>query len=321
MKRWTASDIPDQSGKTALVTGGNSGIGFHIALQLGRAGARVVVASRDEARGAEAIRRIRAEVPEADVELGLLDLADLRSVRRFATEVVASHGSLDLLVNNAGVMAVPRRLATLDGFELQLGTNHLGHFALTGLLLPALRARPGARVVTVSSIVHRQGRIRFDDLQGERGYGPWRAYFQSKLANLLFTFELDRRARARGVDLVSVAAHPGVSATNLQSAGPRLGRFSLLTRGGASIFRLIRQPAVRGALPSLYAATAPEVVGGSFYGPDGPGQMRGYPTRAAPAPRALDEEVARRLWEVSEELTSIAFDWVGSSTAPTADAA
>ncbi len=174
MKKWTAAEIPNQTGKTAVVTGANSGIGFHTALELSRAGAHVVVTSRDEAKGAEAIRRLRALVPEAHVELGLLDLADLRSVRRFATEILDRAGSLGLLVNNAGVMGVPQRLTTVDGFELQFGTNHLGHFALTGLLLPALLARPDARVVTVSSKAHHQGRIRFDDLQGQHSYGPGR---------------------------------------------------------------------------------------------------------------------------------------------------
>jgi NAD(P)-dependent dehydrogenase (short-subunit alcohol dehydrogenase family) len=315
MSRWTGRDIPDQTGRTAIVTGANSGIGFHTAMELSRAGARVVLTSRDEAKGQEAVRRIEAEVPRAQVELGVLDLADLGSVRRFA-EAFAGVGALDVLVNNAGVMAVPQRRTTADGLELQLGTNHLGHFALTGLLLPALLTRQGSRVVTVSSTAHRMGRMRFDDLQGERGYRPWRAYGQSKLANLLFAFELDRRASSAGLDLLSAAAHPGLAATNLQTAGPRLGRFDLSARIGAGIVRPFRQPAERGALPSLYAATAPEVVGGGFYGPDGPGQARGYPTPVAPSRRALEEEVARRLWEVSEELTGVDFDLVG----PAADA-
>jgi NAD(P)-dependent dehydrogenase (short-subunit alcohol dehydrogenase family) len=321
MEKWTAADIPDQAGKTALVTGANSGIGFHTALELARAGARVVLTARDRARGEAAIARIRAEVPEADVALGSLDLADLRSVRSFASEVIHRYGSVDLLVNNAGVMAIPERQTTADGFELQLGTNHLGPFALTGLLVPALLARPGARVVTVSSINHRMGRIRFDDLQRERRYGPWSAYNQSKLANLLFALELDRRARARGMDLVSVAAHPGVSATNLQTAGPRLGRFSLRARGPAGLARLFGQAPDRGALPSLYAATAPEVIGGAYYGPDGPGQARGYPIRTRPSRRALDEDTARRLWEISEELTGVAFDWAPSSVGRPAEVA
>jgi NAD(P)-dependent dehydrogenase (short-subunit alcohol dehydrogenase family) len=313
MVRWTAADIPNQAGKTAVVTGANSGIGFHTALELARAGARVVVAVRDEVKGKAAIRRLQAEVPDADLHLDLLDLADLGSVHRFAAQVLDTTGPLDLLVNSAGVMGVPQRLTTKDGFELQFGTNHLGHFALTGLLLPGLMTRPGARVVTVTSMAHEQGRIRFDDLQGERSYGPWTAYSQSKLANLLFAFELDRQARARGLDLVSMAVHPGVSATNLQTAGPRLGHQGLLMRCRLFFVRRIGQSAAHGALPSLYAATAPEVAAGGFYGPDGPGQLRGNPTRVLPASGALDEPMAQRLWEVSERLTGIRFQWMDPS--------
>jgi NAD(P)-dependent dehydrogenase (short-subunit alcohol dehydrogenase family) len=237
----------------------------------------------------------------------------LGSVHSFAAQVLESTGPPDLLVNSAGVMGVPQRLTTRDGFELQFGTNHLGHFALTGLFLPGLLTRPGARVVTVSSMAHEQGRISFDDLQGEQGYGPWTAYSQSKPANLLFAFELDRQARARGLHLVSVAAHPGVSATNLQIAGPRLGHQGLRTRGRLFVVRRIGQSAARGALPSLYAATAPEIVGGGFYGPNGPGQLRGNPTRVLPAPGALDEQIAQRLWEASERLTGIRFQWMDPS--------
>ena len=199
--KWTAADIPAQAGKTAVVTGANSGIGFQTALGLARAGARVVVAVRDEVKGKDAIRRLQAEMPDADLHLGLLDLADLSSIHRFAAQVLESTGPPELLVNSAGVMGVPQRRTTKDGFELQIGTNHLGHFALTGLLLRGMLTRSGARVVTVSSLAHEQGRIRFDDLQGEQSYGPWTAYSQSKLANLLFAFELDRQARARGLDL------------------------------------------------------------------------------------------------------------------------
>jgi NAD(P)-dependent dehydrogenase (short-subunit alcohol dehydrogenase family) len=273
----------------------------------------VVVAVRDEVKGMAAIRRLQADVPDAVLHLGLLDLADMGSVHRFAAQVLGSAGPPDLLVNSAGVMGVPRRLTTRDGFELQFGTNHLGHFALTGLLLPGLLTRPGARVVTVSSLAHEQGRIHFGDLQGKQGYGLWTAYSQSKLANLLFAFELDRRARTRGLDLLSVAVHPGVSATNLQIAGPRLGHQGLRTRSRLFFVRRIGQSAARGALPSLYAATAPEVVGGGFYGPNGPGQIRGNPTRVLPAPGALDEQIAERLWEVSERLTGIRFQWMDPS--------
>jgi NAD(P)-dependent dehydrogenase (short-subunit alcohol dehydrogenase family) len=311
MKKWTAAEIPDQKGKTAVVTGANSGLGFHTALQLCRAGAHVVVTARDKGKGAAAIRRLRAEVPGADAEFGVVDLADLSSVRRFSAEILDRMRSLDVLVNNAGVMGVPQRLTTADGFELQFGTNHLGHFALTGLLLPALLARPGARVVTVSSLAHSQGRIRFDDIQGERVYDPWTAYAQSKLANLLFALELDRRARSHAVSLASVAAHPGVSATNLQTAGPRLGHSGFLTRGRLLLLRLIGQNAARGALPSVYAATAPEVVGGGFYGPAGPGQIRGDPIGVTPAPGALDQGVALRQWCCERAVSQISSLCIG----------
>jgi NAD(P)-dependent dehydrogenase (short-subunit alcohol dehydrogenase family) len=309
MAKWTPADIPDQTGKAALVTGADSGIGFCTALELSRAGAKVAIAVRDQTKGKVAIRRLRTEVPDADVRMGLLDLADLGSIHRFAAQILDNQLSPDLLVNNAGVMGVPQRLTTKDGFELQFGTNHLGHFALTGLLLPGLLTRPGARVVTVSSLAHEQGRIRFDDLQGKHSYGPWTAYSQSKLANLLFAVELDGRARAHGLDLLSVAVHPGVAATNLQTAGPHLGRFGPPTRGRLLLLHLIGQSAAHGAWPSLYAATAPEVVGGGFYGPDGPGHIRGHPTRVLPAAGALDEQVAQRLWEASERLTGIQFQW------------
>ena len=314
--KWTAADIPDQTGKTAVVTGANSGIGFHTALELARVGAKVVVAVRDEVKGNAAIRRLQAEVPDADLQLDLIDLADLGSVHRFAAQVLDGTGPPDLLVNSAGVMGVPQWLTTKDGFELQFGTNHLGHFALTGLLLPGLLKRQGARVVMVSSLAHEQGWIHFGDLHGEQRYDPWTAYSQSKLANLLFALELDRRARTRGLDLLSVAAHPGVSATNLQIAGPRLGHQGFRTRCRLFFVRRIGQSAAHGALPSLYAATAPEVVGGGFYGPDGPGQLRGNPTRVLPASGALDEQIARRLWEVSERLTGIRFQWMDPSANP-----
>ena len=223
MPPWTTDDIPDLSGRTAVVTGANSGLGFESALALTRAGAEVVLACRDQTKGAEAADRITGLVPSATVSLVPLDLSDLSSVRAFAAVIGERYAGLDILLNNAGVMAIPRR-ETADGFEMQFGTNHLGHFALTGLLLDSLLARPGARVVTVSSAVAQVGRIRFDDLQGTAKYGKWSAYSQSKLANQLFTLELDRRASRAGLDLVSVAAHPGYAATNLQAVGPQMKR-------------------------------------------------------------------------------------------------
>jgi NAD(P)-dependent dehydrogenase (short-subunit alcohol dehydrogenase family) len=288
-------------GRVALVTGGSSGIGFHTALELARAGAEVVIAARDKRRGVAAAERIRTSVPGAAVEMRGLDLADLASVEAFAA---TWQGPLDLLVNNAGVMAPPYRLSR-DGFELQIATNHLGPFALTGRLLPALLTRPGGRVVTVSSLFHRSGRIDFDDLQSERSYARWAAYAQTKLANLLFAFELDRRLA--GLAAISVAAHPGIASTNLQVAGPLMdgGRLS------AAVVRLgthvVAQSAAHGAWPTLHAATAADVRGGDFFGPRALGGSRGRPVRTKAARSAYDEVAARRLWGISEELTGVGY--------------
>jgi NAD(P)-dependent dehydrogenase (short-subunit alcohol dehydrogenase family) len=302
---WTAADIPALGGRTAIVTGANSGLGFEVALELARHGAEVTMLVRDATRGAAALERLRAQVPDAHATLALADLADLASVRTFTAGWLADDRPADVLVNNAGVMALPRSL-TVDGFERQFGTNHLGHFALTSLLLPALRQRPGARVVTVSSGVAQAGRIDLDDLQGERRYWRWGAYAQSKLANLLFAFELDRRAA--DTTLVSVAAHPGFAATNLQAASPRQQghrwRADAVTFGA----RLFGQSAAAGAWPLLYAATAPDVHGGDYYGPGGPWSLRGHPTLVPPPRRAVDAELAAALWAVSERLTGVAID-------------
>jgi NAD(P)-dependent dehydrogenase (short-subunit alcohol dehydrogenase family) len=307
---WTVNDIPDQSGRTVLITGGNAGLGYQTALQLARKGARVLLAARDRARGAAALERLGTEVPAGHAELAELDLADLACVERFSTAFLASGRDLDLLVNNAGVMAIPRRETTAQGYERQFGTNHLGHFALTGRLLTALLRRPGGRVVTVSSNRHKQaGGIDFDDLQGERGYRPWRAYDQSKLANAMFVLELDRRLRAAGLGVVSAGAHPGFAATNLQFAGPRSGGTSVVARGLGLATRLIAQPASDGALPQLYAATAGNVRGGEYFGPDGRGERRGHhPKPVSFSPAAQDKAAAARLWAVSEELTGVSFE-------------
>ena len=305
MAKWTTNDIPDLTGKRAIVTGANSGLGYHTALELARHGATVVLACRSAERGQSALGGIRAAVPDADVVLASLDLADLASVRAFAE---AHREPLDLLVNNAGVMALPHR-TTADGFELQFGTNHLGHFALTGLLLPALLDRPGARVVTVTSELHRMGRIDFGNLDAERRYRKWPAYCQSKLANLVFTKELDRRA-----PFLSVASHPGYATTNLQTAGPRMGGNKAAEVGMLVMNALVGQSAAGGAAPSLYAATAPGVEGGECYGPSGLGQSRGAPARVRTARRAADPELGRRLWDVSEERTGVSYDAL--STAP-----
>lgn len=306
MPRWTRDDIPDQSGRIILLTGGNSGLGLEAALGLARKGARVIATTRSMERAREVADRIAAESGEGTVEFEQLDLADLASVRALADRILERGQGVDVLVNNAGIMAVPDRRTTADGFELQLGTNYLGHFALTGLLLPTLLARPGARVVSITSYDAAFGKIRFDDLQWEAKYNPWSAYSQSKLATMLFALELDRRVRARSLDLVSVAAHPGLARTNLQYAGPTLGRKSMQT-AGARATRFMYQPPEKGVLSALYAATAPDVTGGTLYGPGGRSHLRGDPKQAKPSKRALDEEAARRLWDVSEELTGVGF--------------
>ncbi len=301
---WTTADIPDLTGRIAVVTGANSGIGFAAAVELARHGAAVTLAVRDPGRGADALARLRSEVPAADAELGRLDLADLSSVRAFAAGYAPD--GLDLLVNNAGVMGVPLR-HTPDGFESQLGTNHLGHFALTGLLLPRLLARPGARVVTVTSGYHKIGRIDFADLDARGRFRKWPAYAQSKLANLLFTFELQRRADSAGVELLALSAHPGYAATNLQTAGPRLAGNRVMERAAEAVTRVIGQSARDGALPTLRAATDPAVRGGEVFGPDGVLELRGAPKQVAVSRRARDRGVAEQLWEVSEEKTGVRY--------------
>ncbi|MGH2763336.1 MAG: oxidoreductase [Thermoleophilaceae bacterium] len=307
--KWTAASIPDQRGRTAVVTGANSGLGLVTARELARAGARVVLACRSREKGEAALCEIEARVPAGELEPEELDLASLDSVRAFAERFRAGHEALDLLINNAGVMATPRR-RTADGFELQLGTNHLGHFALTGLLIGAMEGREDARVVTVSSPAHRMGRIAFDNLGGERRYFRWRAYGQSKLANLLFALELDRRLRAAGSTIKSLAAHPGYAATNLQSAGPPLLDAAVMSVSN----RLLAQSDEMGALPTLYAATEPGLEGGTFAGPDGLLEQRGHPQRVTPNRAARDEDVARRLWEVSEEMTGVGFEPAGAAS-------
>ena len=303
MTSWRARDIPDLTGRRAIVTGANSGLGFQTALELARHGASVLMTSRNASLGDDALRRVKAAVPDAEIACRHLDLADLDSVHEFAE---SNKTSVDILVNNAGVMAVPLR-RTCDGFELQLGTNHLGHFALTGLLLPALLSRPGARVVTVSSSVHRVGAMNFDDLMSERSYRPWQAYAQSKLANLLFMRELDRRVRAAGLDLVSVAAHPGYASTNLQSVGPQMAGRRLTGAVMKAGTMVLAQSAGNGALPQLYAASAPGVRGGDYYGPRGLAEQRGLPRKVAMSANARDDSAALLLWERSAVLTRVQF--------------
>jgi len=319
---WSTSEIPSLDGTRAVVTGGNGGLGLQTALELARKGAAVTIAVRNPDKGAEAVDRIRREVPDARLQLAPLDLADLSSVRAFAAAEEAAGLPLDLLVNNAGVMATPPR-QTADGFELQLGTNHLGHFALTGLLLDRLKAAPTPRVVTVSSLAHRVGSIDFDDLNWQRSYGPWKAYGRAKLANLLFARELQARADAAGLPLRSVAAHPGYSSTGLQTTGPGmsggvLGRLNALV---GSVGNVVVGTSDRyGAGATLYAATHPEVAGGGFVGPTRVSQTRGAIGPVPSSAAGRDMAVARRLFDVSEELTGVSFGLPAASGAAPAAA-
>ncbi|MEU4324129.1 oxidoreductase [Nonomuraea dietziae] len=302
-QRWTAEQIPDQTQRVFLVTGANSGLGLATTRALARRGGHVILAVRDEEKGHRAVARITAEQPDAHLEVRHLDLADLDSVRAFADRLRADHPRLDVLVNNAGVMAPPRSLSA-QGHELQFACNHLGHFALTGLLLDLLAVGRDPRVVTVSSIKHRKGRIHFDDLTGERTYSPMAFYDQSKFANAVFGWELHRRLTAAGSPVRSLLAHPGYTATNLQLSAPIGWLRVVFGRIGNP---LLAQTPERGALPQLYAATDPHVEGGQFIGPDGMAELRGGPTRVPLSPAAADTETGRRLWEVSERLTDVRF--------------
>jgi NAD(P)-dependent dehydrogenase (short-subunit alcohol dehydrogenase family) len=303
-------DIPDQTGRLAIVTGANSGIGLETARRLAAAGAEVVLAVRNADKGRQAVENIIASMPDAHVENAALDLSSLDSVAAFSAERTKRGRPIDLLVNNAGIMAVPTRHTTADGFELQFGTNHLGHFALTGRLLPLLIAAPAPRVVTVSSTAHRIGRIELDDLQGERKYRPWRAYGQSKLANLLFALQLQRLSVREEWGILSNAAHPGSTRTNLQTTGPNLGGAASRSAGLISGFMELpglSQAADQGALPTLFAATSPDAHAGAYYGPNGIGELTGPPAPAHISRRARSPETAEALWRVSEELTDVRF--------------
>lgn len=302
--------VPDLHGKLALVTGANSGIGFEAAVMLTAKGAHVVLACRDQARAERALLSLRARHPEARAELLPLDLASLRSIRAAAERFAAAHARLDILINNAGVMAIARTL-TEDGFETQLGVNHLGHFALTGLLLPRLLDSPAARVVTVSSLMHRGGRMRWDDLDGARRYLRWEAYAQSKLANLLFAFELQRRLAARGVRVQSLACHPGYTSTNLQLVAPTAEGSSLGVAFYRTANRLFAQSAEHGAWSTVYAATSPELHGGDYVGPGGLRELYGAPSRVSASRAARDPELAKRLWALSVERTGVAYEALG----------
>jgi NAD(P)-dependent dehydrogenase (short-subunit alcohol dehydrogenase family) len=304
--RWTTKDIPNLKGKTAMVTGANIGLGYHAALELARKGSHVIMACRTVSRALAALDQILAEVPGASLELTTLDLASLASIHSFAGTFQSKYSQLHILINNAGVMDIPRR-RTADGFEMQFGTNHLGHFALTGLLLKTICETPGSRIVTVSSMMHQAGVIDFDDLMGEHRYDSWGAYSQSKLANLLFAYELQRKLDERKSSALSLAAHPGYAATHLQFVGAEM-RSSVVQRWMMRTGNfLFAQSAAQGALPELYAATAPQVEGGAYIGPDGWGGSRGYPTVVRSNARSHNRAVAQRLWQISEQLTGVIY--------------
>ena len=307
MTEWTTADIPPLNGRTAVITGG---LGYETALALAGAGAMVMLTGRNDSKGRDALRKIRGQFPDAKISYENLDLASLASVADFATRFSAAHGSLDLLVNNAGVMALPVRQTTADGFEMQFGTNYLGHYALTAHLLPSLRRGHQPRVVNLSSLAHRSGIIDFGDLGSGRSYVPWKAYGQSKLAMLMFALELQRRSDAAGWGLMSNAAHPGYARTDLIPNGP--GASGLLWQINKSLQPFVSHSAAEGALPTLFAATSPEAKPAGYYGPSWFYELKGPPVPAKIMPQAKDPAVAARLWDVSAALTGVSFDQVAA---------
>jgi NAD(P)-dependent dehydrogenase (short-subunit alcohol dehydrogenase family) len=305
-KQWTIEDIPQLKGKIVIVTGANSGLGFYTAKALAARQAKVIMACRSITKGQEALRLIKKMIPEADLVLLELDLADLQSVRNFSNQIHSGYKKLDMLINNAGLMAIPFH-KTADGFEMQFGVNHLGHFALTGLLMDLLLKTPDARIINVSSMAHRMGKIRFEDVNWDKGYSKWKAYGMSKLANLLFTEELVRRLNGHSDQLKVTAAHPGYADTELQSKGAEMKGSKLSAKLFRFANKLVAQSGEMGALPTLYAATAPDVKQAGYYGPGGILKMKGYPAADQPKQDLMDPEVARKLWELSEEMTGVKF--------------
>jgi NAD(P)-dependent dehydrogenase (short-subunit alcohol dehydrogenase family) len=306
MATWTPRDIPNQAGKLAIVTGATGGLGLETALGLAAAGAEVIIAGRNPAKGRAAEALIRQCHRDANVRFEVIDLASLASVADFANRMLAADRPIDILINNAGVMAPRTRQVTADGFEMQFGTNYLSHFALTGRLLPLLKAAK-ARVVELSSIAHRSGKIRLDDLNYKQGYKPFPVYGQSKLAMLMFAIELDRRSKEKGWALTSVAAHPGLARTDLVANGPAIGANGLMTSGINLVVRLMGHSAAAGALPTLMAATKPGVLGGQYFGPRGWMELKGPPGPGKIAPQASDSTLAAKLWAASERLTGVTF--------------
>ncbi len=303
---WTPADVPDQAGRRFVITGANSGLGLEATRMLAARGAEVVMACRTVKKAEEAAASIKAKTPNAVLEVMELDLSSLASIAAFASALAQRHSRIDVLMNNAGVMALPFA-KTKDGFELQFGTNHLGHFALTAKLLALLEAAPAPRVVSVSSHAHRMGKIDFDNLDGQKGYSKWPAYGQAKLANLLFIFELERWLRKNGKKTIALAAHPGYAATNLQNVGPQLEGSALSSWVMKAGNVLLAQSAEMGALPQVYAAVHPSLKGGEYVGPDGLIEMTGFPRVVSANAAARDEAVAAKLWEVSQRLTQVTF--------------
>jgi NAD(P)-dependent dehydrogenase (short-subunit alcohol dehydrogenase family) len=311
---WTTDNIPDLTGKVIIVTGANSGLGYEAAKEFARKGAQTIMACRDMNKAQAALAQIQVEIPHAPAEIMQLDLASLQSIHRFAEAFTEKYDRLDVLLNNAGIMMPPmsRYDTTEDGFERQFGINHLGHFALTGVLIDLLRRTPGSRVVNVSAVVHHAGKMDFDNLMYEngRGYSPTRAYCRSKLANLLFTYELQRRFEAAGVNAIAVAAHPGGSDTNLYRyiTGKWWGRLLRPVLNRPALNRIFMQSAAMGALPSIRAATDPNVTGGQYYGPGGLLGVKGYPVVAKSNKASHNKADAQQLWRVSEELTGVRYN-------------
>ncbi len=303
MKKWTVKDMPNLSGKTAIITGGTSGLGFEDALELSRVGAKVIITGRDTNSATKSVESIRKQIKDADISFELLDLADLESVRNFSEVINRKIDSLDILINNAGVMTPPKRLVTKDNLELQFGTNYLGHFALTAHLLPLLK-KSKARVISLSSVAARRGRINFDDLQAEKAYVPMTVYSQSKVACLMFALELHRQSDKNNWGITSIAAHPGISRTNLLVDKPGQNSITGMLRKYA--WFLFQLPA-RGALTTLYAASSPDVQPGAYYGPDGFKETRGYPKLVNIPVRALDKEVSAKLWDLSTKLAEVSW--------------
>lgn len=308
-KNWNYDDIGDQTGKTFLITGANSGLGFSASRGLASHGATVIMTSRNLEKGNKAADEIKEKFPNAKLEVMQLDLASFKSIKEFANSFKSKYNQLNGLLNNAGIMQPPFR-KTEDGLELQMGTNHFGHYLLTGLLLGVIKATPGSRVISQSSVVHESTKgINFDDINNEKKYNRTEVYAQSKLANLLFVFELNRKFTEHNIDAIALGVHPGYSATNLQSTGPSLGGASIFSRMYKISNFLIAQNVEKGALPLVYAAVAPDVKGGDYIGPTGMRRMRGYPRRLKAKKTAYDEEAAKKLWVISEEKTGFKYDF------------